>query len=234
MKYRNISKNNTRAAVLTLVLAVTLLLTTTFSVAFLHGNAASLQEKKTGWYAMQKDAVDLGFNGVLQNKFGSWFVEDGKVNFGYTGWLVCEGTYYYVTTGRCDRKTPSFAIAKTPGKAGTSSGAKAGSNSASGTDVNSSTSNGSKTGNTKAGANTTGSNANQASESGNTNNNQTSGAKVTTKAPATTKAAGTTKKAQTTKNTTAKPQPQTKAPTQSSSSDIPVTLDEDELPIIAD
>ena len=220
MKYRNISKHNTRAAVLTLVLAVTLLLTTTFSVAFLHGNAASLQEKKTGWYAMQKDAVDLGFNGVLQNKFGSWFVEDGKVNFGYTGWLVCEGTYYYVTTGRCDRKTPSFAIAKTPGKAGTSSGAKAGSNSASGTDVNSSTSNGS--------------NANQASESGNTNNNQTSGAKATTKAPATTKAAGTTKKAQTTKNTTAKPQPQTKAPTQSSSSDIPVTLDEDELPIIAD
>ena len=208
MKYRNISKHNTRAAVLTLVLAVTLLLTTTFSVAFLHGNAASLQEKKTGWYAMQKDAVDLGFNGVLQNKFGSWFVEDGKVNFGYTGWLVCEGTYYYVTTGRCDRKTPSFAIAKTPGKAGTSSGAKAGSNSASGTDVNSSTSNGS--------------NANQASESGNTNNNQTSGAKATTK------------KAQTTKNTTAKPQPQTKAPTQSSSSDIPVTLDEDELPIIAD
>ena len=220
MKYRNISKHNSRAAVLTLVLAVTLLLTTTFSVAFLHGNAASLQEKKTGWYAMQKDAVDLGFNGVLQNKFGSWFVEDGKVNFGYTGWLVCEGTYYYVTTGRCDRKTPSFAIAKTPGKAGTSSGAKAGSNSASGTDVNSSTSNGS--------------NANQASESGNTNNNQTSGAKVTTKAPATTKAAGTTKKAQTTKNTTAKPQPQTKAPTQSSSSNIPVTLDEDELPIIAD
>ena len=56
MKYRNISKHNTRAAVLTLVLAVTLLLTTTFSVAFLHGNAASLQEKKTGWYAMQKDA----------------------------------------------------------------------------------------------------------------------------------------------------------------------------------
>ena len=97
MKYRNISKHNTRAAVLTLVLAVTLLLTTTFSVAFLHGNAASLQEKKTGWYAMQKDAVDLGFNGVLQNKFGSWFVEDGKVNFSYTGWLVCEGTYYYVT-----------------------------------------------------------------------------------------------------------------------------------------
>ena len=114
MKYRNISKHNTRAAVLTLVLAVTLLLTTTFSVAFLHGNAASLQEKKTGWYAMQKDAVDLGFNGVLQNKFGSWFVEDGKVNFGYTGWLVCEGTYYYVTSGKADKPAslPTFAIPK--------------------------------------------------------------------------------------------------------------------------
>ena len=248
MKYRNISKHNTRAAVLTLVLAVTLLLTTTFSVAFLHGNAASLHEKKTGWYAMQKDAVDLGFNGVLQNKFGSWFVEDGKVNFSYTGWLVCEGTYYYVTSGKADKPAslPTFAIPKTKSStAGTNSAttAKAGTNSVNGTNSGSQTSNSAGNGSASSGTK----NSNSGSASNETNGSNASGNatkaanKQTTKAPATTKAAATTKKASTTKKANTKPttkKPSTKAPTQPqtqpATSEIPVTMDEDELPIIAD
>ena len=87
--------------ILALVLAVALVLTAIFGLlAVSHSKAASpasLEEKKAGWYAVRSGAVDLACNGVLQNKFGSWFVEDGKVNFSYTGWLVCEGTYYYVT-----------------------------------------------------------------------------------------------------------------------------------------
>ena len=81
---------------LALVLTVTLVLTGIFGLLIIsHSKAASpasLEEKKAGWYAVRSGAVDLSCNGVLQNKYGSWFVEDGRVNFGYTGWLVCEGT----------------------------------------------------------------------------------------------------------------------------------------------
>ena len=104
--------------ILALVLAVALVLTAIFGLlAVSHSKAASpasLEEKKAGWYAVRSGAVDLACNGVLQNKFGSWFVEDGKVNFGYTGWLVCEGTYYYVTSGKADKPAslPTFAIPK--------------------------------------------------------------------------------------------------------------------------
>ena len=92
---------------LALVLTVTLVLTGIFGLLIIsHSKAASpasLEEKKAGWYAVRSGAVDLSCNGVLQNKYGSWFVEDGRVNFGYTGWLVCEGTYYYVTSGKADK-----------------------------------------------------------------------------------------------------------------------------------
>ena len=104
--------------ILALVLAVALVLTAIFGLlAVSHSKAASpasLEEKKAGWYAVRSGAVDLACNGVLQNKFGSWFVEDGKVNFSYTGWLVCEGTYYYVTSGKADKPAslPTFAIPK--------------------------------------------------------------------------------------------------------------------------
>ena len=94
--------------ILALVLAVALVLTAIFGLlAVSHSKAASpasLEEKKAGWYAVRSGAVDLACNGVLQNKFGSWFVEDGKVNFSYTGWLVCEGTYYYVTNEEQHRR----------------------------------------------------------------------------------------------------------------------------------
>ena len=128
--------------ILALVLAVALVLTAIFGLlAVSHSKAASpasLEEKKAGWYAVRSGAVDLACNGVLQNKFGSWFVEDGKVNFGYTGWLVCEGTYYYVTSGKADKPAslPTFAIPKTKSStAGTNSAttAKAGTNSVNGT-----------------------------------------------------------------------------------------------------
>ena len=237
--------------ILALVLAVALVLTAIFGLlAVSHSKAASpasLEEKKAGWYAVRSGAVDLACNGVLQNKFGSWFVEDGKVNFGYTGWLVCEGTYYYVTSGKADKPAslPTFAIPKTKSStAGTNSAttAKAGTNSVNGTNSGSQTSNSAGNGSASSGTK----NSNSGSASNETNGSNSSGnatkaaSKQTTKAPATTKAA-TTKKASTTKKATTKPttkKPSTKAATQSqtqpTSSEIPVTMDEDELPIIAD
>lgn len=238
--------------ILALVLATTLVLTAIFGLlAVSHSKAASpasLEEKKAGWYAVRSGAVDLACNGVLQNKFGSWFVEDGKVNFGYTGWLVCEGTYYYVTSGKADKPAslPTFAIPKTKSStAGTNSAttAKAGTNSVNGTNSGSQTSNSAGNGSASSGTK----NSNSGSASNETNGSNSSGnatkaaSKQTTKAPATTKAAATTKKASTTKKANTKPttkKPSTKAPTQPqtqpATSEIPVTMDEDELPIIAD
>ena len=238
--------------ILALVLAVALVLTAIFGLlAVSHSKAASpasLEEKKAGWYAVRSGAVDLACNGVLQNKFGSWFVEDGKVNFGYTGWLVCEGTYYYVTYGKADKPTslPTFAIPKTKSStAGTNSAttAKAGTNSVNGTNSGSQTSNSAGNGSASSGTK----NSNSGSASNETNGSNSSGnatkaaSKQTTKAPATTKAAATTKKASTTKKANTKPttkKSSTKAPTQPqtqpATSEIPVTMDEDELPIIAD
>lgn len=238
--------------ILALVLAVALVLTAIFGLlAVSHSKAASpasLEEKKAGWYAVRSGAVDLACNGVLQNKFGSWFVEDGKVNFGYTGWLVCEGTYYYVTSGKADKPAslPTFAIPKTKSStAGTNSAttAKAGTNSVNGTNSGSQTSNSAGNGSASSGTK----NSNSGSASNETNGSNSSGnatkaaSKQTTKAPATTKAAATTKKASTTKKANTKPttkKPSTKAPTQPqtqpATSEIPVTMDEDELPIIAD
>ena len=66
MKYRNTSNNISQmatrtgsvrrmlAVVIMTVLAMALILTAVFGAAFLRGDAASLQEKKTGWYAVQK------------------------------------------------------------------------------------------------------------------------------------------------------------------------------------
>ena len=238
--------------ILALVLAVALVLTAIFGLlAVSHSKAASpasLEEKKAGWYAVRSGAVDLACNGVLQNKFGSWFVEDGKVNFGYTGWLVCEGTYYYVTSGKADKPAslPTFAIPKTKSStAGTNSAttAKAGTNSVNGTNSGSQTSNSAGNGSASSGTK----NSNSGSASNETNGSNSSGNatkaanKQTTKSPATTKVAATTKKASTTKKATTKPttkKPSTKAPTQPqtqpATSEIPVTMDEDELPIIAD
>lgn len=238
--------------ILALVLAVALVLTAIFGLlAVSHSKAASpasLEEKKAGWYAVRSGAVDLACNGVLQNKFGSWFVEDGKVNFSYTGWLVCEGTYYYVTSGEADKPAslPTFAIPKTKSStAGTNSAttAKAGTNSVNGTNSGSQTSNSAGNGSASSGTK----NSNSGSASNETNGSNSSGnatkaaSKQTTKAPATTKAAATTKKASTTKKANTKPttkKPSTKAPTQPqtqpATSEIPVTMDEDELPIIAD
>lgn len=238
--------------ILALVLAVALVLTAIFGLlAVSHSKAASpasLEEKKAGWYAVRSGAVDLACNGVLQNKFGSWFVEDGKVNFGYTGWLVCEGTYYYVTSGKADKPAslPTFAIPKTKSStAGTNSAttAKAGTNSVNGTNSGSQTSNSAGNGSASSGTK----NSNSGSASNETNGSNSSGnatkaaSKQTTKAPATTKAAATTKKASTTKKANTKPttkKSSTKAPTQPqtqpATSEIPVTMDEDELPIIAD
>lgn len=242
--------------ILALVLAVALVLTAIFGLlAVSHSKAASpasLEEKKAGWYAVRSGAVDLACNGVLQNKFGSWFVEDGKVNFGYTGWLVCEGTYYYVTSGKADKPAslPTFAIPKTKSStAGTNSAttAKAGTNSVNGTNSGSQTSNSAGNGSASSGTK----NSNSGSASNETNGSNSSGnatkaaSKQTTKAPATTKAAATTKKASTTKKANTKPttkkpstkaptQPQTQPQTQPATSEIPVTMDEDELPIIAD
>ena len=216
--------------ILAIVLAATLVLTAIFGfLAVSHSKAASpasLEEKKAGWYAFRSGAVDLACNGVLHNKYGSWFVEDGRVNFGYTGWLVCEGTYYYVTSGKADKPTslPAFSIPKT--KSNPTAGAngattvKAGSGSTvKGANSSTQASNGSASNGAK--------NSNSGSSSNETNGSNSSGNA--------TKKASTTKKA-TTKPTTKKPS--TKAPTQSqtqpTSPDIPVTLDEDELPIIAD
>lgn len=238
--------------ILALVLAVALVLTAIFGLlAVSHSKAASpasLEEKKAGWYAVRSGAVDLACNGVLQNKFGSWFVEDGKVNFGYTGWLVCEGTYYYVTSGKADKPAslPTFAIPKTKSStAGTNSAttAKAGTNSVNGTNSGSQTSN--SAGNGSASSGTKNSNSGSASNETNGSNASANATKATskqtTKAPATTKAAATTKKASTTKKANTKPttkKSSTKAPTQPqtqpATSEIPVTMDEDELPIIAD
>ena len=242
--------------ILALVLAVALVLTAIFGLlAVSHSKAASpasFEAKKAGWYAVRSGAVDLACNGVLQNKFGSWFVEDGKVNFGYTGWLVCEGTYYYVTSGKADKPAslPTFAIPKTKSStAGTNSAttAKAGTNSVNGTNSGSQTSNSAGDGSASSGTK----NSNSGSASNETNGSNSSGnatkaaSKQTTKAPATTKAAATTKKASTTKKANTKPttkkpstkaptQPQTQPQTQPATSEIPVTMDEDELPIIAD
>ena len=238
--------------ILALVLAVALVLTAIFGLlAVSHSKAASpasLEEKKAGWYAVRSGAVDLACNGVLQNKFGSWFVEDGKVNFGYTGWLVCEGTYYYVTSGKADKPAslPTFAIPKTKSStAGTNSAttAKAGTNSVNGTNSGSQTSNSAGNGSASSGTknSNSGSASNESNGSNSSGNATKAASKQTTKAPATTKAAATTKKASTTKKANTKPttkKPSTKAPTQPqtqpATSEIPVTMDEDELPIIAD
>lgn len=249
---KTISRSNKH--ILALVLAVALVLTAIFGLlAISHSKAASpasLEEKKAGWYAVRSGAVDLSCNGVLQNKYGSWFVEDGRVNFGYTGWLVCEGTYYYVTSGKADKPAslPVFAIPKTKSNiaAGTNNASNTkGGNSSNTKGINAGTQASNGTGKGSASNSTKNSNSGAASnetKGSNASSNATNPTnKQPTKAPATTKTAATTKKASTTKKATTKPttkKPSTKTlaqpQTQPTSSDIPVTMDEDELPIIAD
>ncbi len=53
-----------------------------------------------GWWYIQAGKVDFGFKGIASNQNGTWYVSGGKVQFGYSGPVTSGGKSYTVKNGK--------------------------------------------------------------------------------------------------------------------------------------
>ena len=53
--------------------------------------------------AIFRPCEDFSFDGIAENEEGWWYLEDGKVQFDYTGWITSSGKKYYVENGKVQK-----------------------------------------------------------------------------------------------------------------------------------
>ena len=52
------------------------------------------------WYAMKDGKIVVDYTGMVRNQFGNWYVEKGKVDFNFTGYITLDGTKYQIKDGK--------------------------------------------------------------------------------------------------------------------------------------
>ena len=62
----------------------------------------TVAQNKYGWWYVKDGKVDFNHNGVEQNDYGWWRIENGKVNFNFTGLAENENGTWYLSGGRVD------------------------------------------------------------------------------------------------------------------------------------
>ena len=45
----------------------------------------TVAQNKYGWWRVDEGKVDFTFTGLAENQYGIWYLEDGKVDFTYNG-----------------------------------------------------------------------------------------------------------------------------------------------------
>ena len=55
-----------------------------------------------GWWYVNNGQVDFTYTGVKQNEYGWWYIHDGKADFTYTGFGANEYGWWYVVNGKVD------------------------------------------------------------------------------------------------------------------------------------
>lgn len=69
--------------------------------------STTVAQNSNGWWYVQDGKVDFGYHGFANNDYGRWYLQNGKVTFQYTGFAKdAEGWWYvsgsYMDAGRHD------------------------------------------------------------------------------------------------------------------------------------
>ena len=63
-------------------------------------NKTTVAQNAYGWWKVDEGKVDFEFTGLADNQYGWWYLEDGKVDFNYTGFADNENGWWYVEKGQ--------------------------------------------------------------------------------------------------------------------------------------
>ncbi len=58
------------------------------------------QDSNGDWCLYQNGSINTDFTGIASNDSGSWYVQQGKVNFNFSGQIVYNGTTYNIENGK--------------------------------------------------------------------------------------------------------------------------------------
>lgn len=76
------------------------------AIDFVLPEGAEVKQGENGWGVYQYDALVRSYNGIASNNLGTWFINDGLVDFKYTGYVIVNGATYKVTEGKVDVANP--------------------------------------------------------------------------------------------------------------------------------
>lgn len=79
---------------------VTTVQTTTSANVTVPAGATVAKAADGSWALLNNNAVVDNFTGIAQNDLGNWYIENGKVNFGFSGKVVFNGVTYDVENGK--------------------------------------------------------------------------------------------------------------------------------------
>lgn len=74
--------------------------TTTSANVTVPAGATVAQDANGNWALMNNGATVNTFTGIASNDFGNWYVENGVVNFNFTGKVVFNGVTYDIENGK--------------------------------------------------------------------------------------------------------------------------------------
>ena len=63
---------------------------------------STVAQNSYGWWYVNEGRVDFGYTGIRNNSYGWWRIENGKVNFGFTGLAENEYGTWYLENGKVD------------------------------------------------------------------------------------------------------------------------------------
>ena len=74
--------------------------TTTSANVTVPAGATVAQDANGNWALMNNGATVSSFTGIAQNEYGNWYIENGVVNFNFSGKVVFNGVTYDIENGK--------------------------------------------------------------------------------------------------------------------------------------
>ena len=59
----------------------------------------TVAQNANGWWRIEEGKVNFNFTGVASNQNGDWYLSNGKVDFNYNGTVTYDGKLYQVVNG---------------------------------------------------------------------------------------------------------------------------------------
>lgn len=74
--------------------------TTTSAQVTVPAGATVAKDGSGNWALLKDGAAQTGFTGIADNDLGKWYVENGYVNFNFSGKVVFNGVTYDIENGK--------------------------------------------------------------------------------------------------------------------------------------